>query len=200
MLIILPWWCLQAYEAYLPNLPGQFEALKIAWRRAHDIRYLGGLFLFTAVTDSYIIWENPEYILTLFCAKPTGITGVLAKAQSPFLHTAIGYGFLKLYRWAFFVYLAYAGFGIVNATVNYSCFGFGRIRTTFFISLLAFTAYVIWRRKCFGEKHNTSLPWLSFLTDLTFVCYPKGVLVKVIDHGRNARPRRRKRYSICHTG
>ena len=158
MLIILPWWCLQTYEAYLPNPPGQFEALKIAWKRAHDIRYLGGLFLLTAVTDSYIIWENPEYILTLFCAKPTGITGILAKAQSPFLHTAIGYGFLKLYRWAFFVYLAYAGFGIVNATVNYSCFGFGRIRTIFFISLLAFTAYVIWRRKCFGEKHSTSLP------------------------------------------
>jgi hypothetical protein len=68
--------------------------------------------------------------------------------QSPVLHIAIGYGFLTLRRWALFVFLAYAGFGILNATSNFVCFGFGRIRTVFFISLLAFTAYVIWRRDC----------------------------------------------------
>ena len=97
---------------------------------------------------------NPEYSLTIFCSKPTGILGILAKAQSPALHIAIGYGFLKLHRWAFFVYLAYAGFGLINATANYTCFGFGLIRTIFFISLLTFTTYVVWRRGFFGKKRT----------------------------------------------
>lgn len=154
MLIILPWWCLQAYEAYLPTPPGQRNTLKIAWNRAHDIRYLGGLFLFTALMDLYIILANPEYHLTVFCAKPTGIPGLLVKAQSPALHIAIGYGFLTLRRWALFVYLAYASFGLLNATANFACFGFGRIRTVFFISLVAFTAYVIWRRGSLVENRQ----------------------------------------------
>lgn len=148
MLIILPWWCLQAYQAYLPTPPGQLDTLRIVWKRAHDMRFLGGLFLWTALMDLYIIVANPEYHLSVFCTKPTGIPGLLFKAQSPALHIAIGYGFLKLRRWALFVFLAYAGFGILNATTNFACFGFGRIRTVFFISLLAFTAYVIWRRDC----------------------------------------------------
>ena len=148
MLIILPWWCLQAYQAYLPTPRGQWATLHIVWKRAHDIRYLGGLFLFTALTDLYIIVVNPEYHLTVFCTKPTGIPGLLVKAQSPALHLAIGYGFLTLRRWALFAFLAYAGFGLLNATANFACFGFGRIRTVFFLSLLAFTAYVIWRRDC----------------------------------------------------
>ena len=149
LLIIVPWWCLQAYEASFPNPPGQVEALKTAWRRAHDIRYLGGLFLFTAFTDLYIILANPEYSLTLFCSKPEGVPGLLAKAQSPTLHVAIGYGFLKLRPWALLVYMAYAGFGLCNAVANYACFGYGRIRTVFFLSLVAFTVYVFWRRSCF---------------------------------------------------
>ena len=152
LMIIVPWWCLQAYEASLPNPPGQLEALKTAWRRAHDIRYLGGLFLFTAFTDLYIILANPEYNLTLFCTKPEGVPGLLAKAQSPTLHVAIGYGFLKLRPWALLVYMAYAGFGLCNAMANFACFGYGRIRTVFFLSLVAFTAYVFWRRSCFQPR------------------------------------------------
>jgi len=153
MMFILPWWCLQAFEAYLPIPKGQLNTLKIAWSHAHDIRYLGGLFLLTALTDFYIILVNPEYHLAVFCSKPTGILGSLAKAQSPLLHIAIGYGFLRLRPWSFFVYLTYSCFGLLNAIVNFTCFGFGRIRTVFFISLIAFTAYVIWRKHCFIEKH-----------------------------------------------
>ena len=153
MLIILPWWCNQAYAAYLPHPSSQFRAFRTAWERAHDIRYLGGLFLVTAITDLYIILVNPDYQLSVFCEKPSGVPGFFAKAQSPALHVAIGYGFLKLRRWSFFVYLVYAGFGLLNATTNFACFGFGRIRTVFFISLVAFTAYVIWRRHCFPVTH-----------------------------------------------
>ena len=156
LLIIVPWWCLQAYEASLPNPPGQVEALKTAWRRAHDIRYLGGLFLLTALTDLYVILANPEYSLTLFCSKPEGVPGLLAKVQSPALHLVIGYGFLTLRPWSLFVYVIYAGFGLCNALVNFACFGYGRIRTVFFLSLVAFTIYVFWRRSCFQPGQSVA--------------------------------------------
>lgn len=154
MLAILPWWVLQSYDAFLPRPPepagqGLLRTLAIAWNHAHDIRYLGGLFLLTALTDLYIIVANPEYALTVFCAKPAGLWGLAAKAQSPTLHVLIGYGFMRLRSWSLLLYLAYAGFGLLNATANYACFGYGRVRTVFLITLIAFTAYVIWRRKCF---------------------------------------------------
>ena len=43
---------------------------------------------------------NPEYHLSVFCTEPSGIPGLLFKAQSPALHIAIGYGFLTLRSWA----------------------------------------------------------------------------------------------------
>ena len=143
MLVVLPWWVLQAYDAYLrPRSSGLLPALRIAWAQAHDIRFLGALFLLTALTDFYIIVANPAYSLTLFCVKPSGWLGVLAKAQSPTLHILIGYGFLRLRRWALMLYMAYTAFGLVNATANFACFGYGRIRTVFLATLIAFTIYV----------------------------------------------------------
>ena len=161
ILVVLPWWCLQSYAAFVPHPVGQFATLKIVWRKGHDIRYLGALFLLTALMDLYIILVNPEYGLTIFCTKPQGTWGFLAKAQSPILHITIGYGFLRLQRWSLFVYLVYASFGFLNAIANQSCFGFGRIRTVFLLSLLAFSAYVIWRKHCFTVIHsvdNSSSP------------------------------------------
>jgi hypothetical protein len=148
---VLPWWSIQAYDAFLksPERLGLGQTLRAIWQHAHDIRYLGALFLLTALTDLYIIIGNPQYSLTVFCTKPGGALGVLAKAQSPTLHVLIGYGFLRLRRWSFFLYLAYAIFGLVNATANYACFGYGRVRTAFLITLLAFTGYVLWRHDRF---------------------------------------------------
>ena len=153
-LFILPWWCLHIYETSLPHPQGQFAALKVVWAKGHDIRYLGGLFLLTAVTDLAIIVFNPDYQLTVFCHKPQGMWGFLAKAQSPILHIAIGYGFLRLLPWSFLLYMGYACFGLLNALANYSCFGYGRIRTVFVISLLAFSAYVICRKACFNPTFS----------------------------------------------
>jgi hypothetical protein len=153
MLIVLPWWVVQVYDAALPSpqygSTGLMRAVRTAWERAHDIRFLGALFLLTAVTDLYIIVANPAYSLTIFCTKPSGLLGVLAKAQSPTLHTFIGYGFLKLRRWSLLLYLIYAAFGLLNATVNFACLGYGRVRTVFLMTLLVFTAYVVWRRGIF---------------------------------------------------
>jgi hypothetical protein len=151
MLGVLPWWCLQAYEASFSHPHTFFQTVARIWQYAHDIHFLGGLFLLTAMTDLYIILGNPEYALTIFCTKPSGIPGILAKAQSPILHLGIGYGFLRLRRWSLWLYFVYAGFGLLNASANFACFGFGRIRTIFLLTLLAFTLYVYVRRNSFSS-------------------------------------------------
>src|SRR5689334_3337815 len=155
MIVVLPWWAVQSYDAFLTAHAGSGSlpnTLSTLLDRGHDLRFLGALFLLTAFTDLYIIVANPAYSLTVFCAKPAGAFGVLAKAQSPTLHVLIGYGFLRLRPWAFLLYLAYAAFGVVNATANFACFGYGRVRTVFLITLIAFTVYILWRRKRFGAS------------------------------------------------
>ena len=149
MMLVLPWWIIQSYGASLPDPLSWRHTVRTAWAHSHDIRYLGALFLLTAAMDGYIILARPDYALTVFCTKPSGIWGILAKAQSPTLHTLIGYGFLRLRRWSLLLYLAYAAFGLTNALANHACFGYGRIRTVFLLSLLLFTLYVVRRRRCF---------------------------------------------------
>lgn len=162
MLLVLPWWAIQAYDAWLTAQSGEGglrRTVTVIWERAHDVRYLGALFLLTALMDSYIIAANPDYSLTVFCAKPAGLLGAMAKAQSPTLHTLIGYGFLRLRRWSLLLYMAYAAFGLLNGTANYACFGYGRVRTVFLVTLMAFTAYVFWRRRRFTPplEHSSGL-------------------------------------------
>lgn len=164
-ILLLPlWWTFQSYDALLPphkeggGLRGLRQTLRRIKERALDIRYLGILFLITAFTDLYIIVANPSYSLTVFCAKPAEVAGILVKAQSPTLHTFIGYGFLRLRRWALLLYLAYAAFGLINATANFACLGYGRIRMVFLLTLLAFTGYVLWRRDCFRGPDAPVLP------------------------------------------
>ncbi|MFM8550896.1 MAG: hypothetical protein ACKOCD_01045 [Nitrospiraceae bacterium] len=162
MLFLLPWWAFQSCDAWLPPVssgrPTFRETWQLVWARAYDIRYLGLLFLQTAATDLYIIVTNPSYSLMLFCTKPAGVWGMLAKAQSPTLHLLIGYGFLRLRRWGLLLYGAYAAFGLLNASTNFACFGYGRVRTVFVLTLAAFTAYVFWRSPCFTEQPKASGP------------------------------------------
>ncbi len=154
MLLVLPWWAIQSYDAYLglSDCPSDLRRTwRIVWARGHDIRFLGALFLLSAINDSFIILMNPEYLLPFFCTKPGGILGFLTKALSPILHTMVGYGFLQLRRWALFVYLLYAAYGMANAAVNLTCFGPGRVRNTLLMTLASFTVYILWRRRCFHQ-------------------------------------------------
>lgn len=155
MLLALPWWAIQSYDAYLGLSDGASDlrrTWRTVWIRGHDIRFLGALFLLSAINDSFIILMNPEYLLPFFCTKPGGIIGLMTKALSPVLHTMVGYGFLRLRRWALFVYLVYAAYGMANAAVNLTCFGPGRVRNTLLITLAGFTVYILWRRRCFFSK------------------------------------------------
>jgi hypothetical protein len=149
MILALPWWALQSFDAYLgPSAEGSDwrRTFFTAWHRGHDIRFLGILLLISAVNDTFIILNNLEYLLPFYCTKPGGVPGFLTKAISPALHVAVGYGFVRLRRWAFLVYLIYAAYGFTNGMVNLACFGPGRIRNTLLAAVVISTIYILWRR------------------------------------------------------
>jgi hypothetical protein len=149
MLLALPWWVFQAYDAYLaPTNHGSTwrRTWQKVWSSGHDIRFLGLLLLISALNDTWIILNNLDYLLPFYCTKPDGIPGFLTKAISPALHLAVGYGFLRLYRWSLFVYLLYAAYGLTNSLVNLTCFGPGRIRNTLIGAIVLSTLYLMWRR------------------------------------------------------
>jgi hypothetical protein len=149
MILALPWWTLQTYDAYLgPTAAGStwLRTCRVAWQRGHDVRFLGLLLLISAIIDTYIILANLDYLLPFYCTKFAGIPGFLTKAISPLLHLAVGYGFLRLMRWGFFIYLVYAAYGFTNGMVNLACFGPGRIRNTLLAAVVISTVYIVWRR------------------------------------------------------
>ena len=157
MILALPWWALQSYDAYLgPTADGSDwrRTFSTAWRRGHDIRFLGILLLISAVNDTFIILNNLEYLLPFYCTKPGGIPGFLTKAISPALHVAVGYGFVRLRRWAFLVYLVYAAYGFTNGIVNLACFGPGRIRNTLLAAVVISTIYIVWRRQVLLKNNH----------------------------------------------
>jgi hypothetical protein len=149
MVLALPWWVLQGYDAYLgPTAAGSnwLRTFRAAWQRGHDIRFLGLLLLISAINDTFIILYNLDYLLPFYCTKPAGIPGFMTKAISPALHIAVGYGFVRLRRWAFLVYLVYAAYGFSNGMVNLACFGPGRIRNTLLAAVVISTIYIVSRR------------------------------------------------------
>lgn len=150
MILTLPYWAMQGYDAYLgasPDVSSWRRTWQLVWRQGHDIRFLGLLLLLSALNDAWIILKNLDYLLPIFCTKPDGVPGFLTKAISPALHLAVGYGFFRLRRWALFLYFAYAGYGFTNGIVNLTCFGPGRIRNTLLVVIVLSTAYVLWRRR-----------------------------------------------------
>jgi hypothetical protein len=155
MVLTLPWWALQTYDAYLGPSGDRAQwrrTFRTAWQHGHDIRFLGLLLLISAINDTFIILNNLDYLLPFYCTKPGGIPGFLTKAISPALHVAVGYGFVRLSRWAFFVYLVYAAYGFTNGMVNLTCFGPGRIRNTLLVAVVLSTIYVLWRRHILLRK------------------------------------------------
>ncbi|WP_455244363.1 hypothetical protein [Petrachloros mirabilis] len=155
MILALPWWALQSYDAYLWQIGKPASWILTwheVWHRGHDIRFLGLLLFISALNDTWIILMNLDYLLPFYCTKPEGIPGFLTKAISPALHLTVGYGFMKLRRWSLFIYLVYAAYGFTNGLVNLSCFGPGRIRNTLLIAIVLSTLYLLWRRHVLLHK------------------------------------------------
>ncbi len=115
----------------------------------YDIYAIGAIFVLNVAMDTWLIVRNPEYSLPLFGTTFAGVPGWIAKIQSPILHGVLGYGFLRRRRWAYWLYMAYAAFGLSSALVNLATFGFGRIRMIFIVSLTLITVYIFSRRRVF---------------------------------------------------
>lgn len=157
MLLALPWWAIQSYDAYLGPSRTQCDFLRTwraVWHQGHDIRFLGLLLLISALNDTWIILRNLDYLLPFYCTKLDGIPGFATKAISPALHLIVGYGFLRLRRWSLFIYLLYAAYGWTNGVVNLTCFGPGRIRNTLLIAIVCSTLYILWRRHILLTKQG----------------------------------------------
>ncbi|MDF0644531.1 MAG: hypothetical protein P0111_10900 [Nitrospira sp.] len=155
MLLALPWWAFQSYDAFLgPSVETSnwLRTWQRVWSRGHDIRFLGLLLVVSAVNDTWIILKNLDYLLPFYCTKLEGVTGFLTKAISPALHLGVGVGFMKLARWSLFLYLIYAAYGFTNGLVNLTCFGSGRIRNTLLVAIVLSTCYVVWRRRILLTK------------------------------------------------
>lgn len=146
------WWVRQVQDAYASPATGSlFPVFPLPSRGSLDIQAIGLLFLLAAYTDLYIIQARPDYGLKIFGTTLPGVWGVISKAQSPTLHVLIGVGLMRVKRWGLLVYLLYAGFGTVNATVNLAVLPAPhRFRIAFMLSLVAFTAYLLWRRDRFA--------------------------------------------------
>jgi hypothetical protein len=127
-----------------PEAPSATDA-----KAPYDIYAIGAIFVLNVAMDTALIVRNPEYALPLFGTTLAGIAGWIAKIQSPILHGVLGYGFLRRRRWGYWLYMAYAAFGLSSALVNLATFGFGRIRMIFIVSLVLITAYIFTRRRVF---------------------------------------------------
>ena len=121
---------------------------RLAWAEGHDIRFLGLLFLVSAANDAIIIAKNPDYLLPFSVQSWTELPASSPRPFpiSPYLG---GVRLLRIKKWSLLVYLVYAAYGTTNALVNLTCFGPGRIRNTLLIALIAFTSYILWRRRMF---------------------------------------------------
>lgn len=150
MLLVLPWWAFQGYDAYLGIAPAASTWRRTwlqVWQSGHDIRFLGFLLVVSALNDVWIILKNLDYLLPFYCTKPDGFPGLVTKAISPALHLTVGYGFMRLRRWSLLLYLVYAAYGFTNGLVNLTCFGPGRIRNTLLTAIVLSTVYILSRRQ-----------------------------------------------------
>ena len=120
--------------------------------RPVDITIFGILFLLSAPAELYnIIRTGWTYTPKLFGVLTGGWLAVAVLAAQPVLHAAIGYGFLRLRRWAVYLALFYAADTLTSALSSFILHGYGRIRTIFIVLLVPFVIYLIARRGRFSR-------------------------------------------------
>jgi hypothetical protein len=120
---------------------------KRPWRM-FDLTFFGVAFMLSAFGElANILSTDWRYHPKFFGITTTGIVAVCILAAQPLLHLAIGYGFLTLRRWAFYLAVFYAADVMTSSILGFVHEGFGRIRTVFMVFLTPFLIYLIVRRK-----------------------------------------------------
>ena len=118
--------------------------------RTFDLTFFGVAFILSAFGElANIVSTNWRYHPKVFGITTTGMVAVGILAAQPILHLAIGYGFLTLRRWAFYLAVFYAADVLTSAVLGYVQEGFGRIRAIFLVLLTPFLIYLIARRAQF---------------------------------------------------
>jgi uncharacterized membrane protein (DUF2068 family) len=121
-------------------------------QRPVDVTVFGILFLLSAPAELYNIMRTGWMYQTKFFGILTA--GLIAKAvlaAQPLLHAALGYGFLTLRRWAFYLALFYAADTLTSAVSSFILHGYGRFRTIFIVLLVPFVLYLFARRRVFTK-------------------------------------------------
>ncbi len=121
-------------------------------KRPMDMTIFGVMFILSSFGELYnIISTGWQYTPKFFGVITTGAMAKIILAAQPVLHVAIGYGFLTLRRWAFYLALFYTADVLTSTVLGFLLQGYGRIRTIFLIFLTPFLIYLIWRRKYFSR-------------------------------------------------
>jgi len=119
-------------------------------KRPLDITIFGWLFLLSAPVELYnIISTGWKYTPKFFGITTTGLIAKVVLLSQPLLHVALGYGFLTLRQWAFYLALFYITDTLTSAITSFIFLGYGRIRTIFIALLAPFLIYILARRSFF---------------------------------------------------
>jgi len=119
-------------------------------KRPLDIMIFGVLFLISAPAELYNIMSTGwSYQPKFFGFLMTGLSAKVVLVAQPLLHVAIGYGFLRLRRWVFYLSLFYAADVLTSVISSFYLLGYGKIRTVFITILIPFVIYIIARRRFF---------------------------------------------------
>ncbi len=119
-------------------------------KRPLDITIFGWLFLLSAPVELYnIISTGWKYTPKFFGITTTGLIAKVVLLAQPLLHVALGYGFLTLRRWAFYLALFYIADTLTSSITSFILLGFGRVRTIFIALLTPFLIYTLARRRFF---------------------------------------------------
>jgi len=128
-------------------IPLHSFALKRPWR-IFDLTFFGVAFVLSSFGElANILSTHWRYHPKIFGITTTGVVAVAILAAQPLLHIAIGYGFLALRRWAFYLAVFYTADVMTSSLLGFVQEGFGRIRTIFVIFLTPFLIYLIARRR-----------------------------------------------------
>jgi hypothetical protein len=119
-------------------------------KRPLDLTIFGVLFLISAPMELWNIMSTGwQYTPKFFGVTTTGAAAKIVLVAQPVLHLAIGYGFLTMRRWAYYLTLVYAADVLTSTVLAFLAHGYGRIRTIFLLLLTPFVIYVIARRRYF---------------------------------------------------
>jgi len=119
-------------------------------KRPLDITIFGWLFILSAPVELLnIISTGWKYTPKFFGITTTGLIAKVILLAQPLLHVALGYGFLTLRHWTFYLALFYIADTMTSSILSFIMLGFGRIRTIFIVLLTPFLIYILARRKVF---------------------------------------------------